>query len=201
MAVIHAEVPVRSRREAVAGCRRVSLSAEYKGAEIAVDDVFAVGASGLARRSSKRRIRQLGLQRCLDRIGNGQRGPIAAEDALGAGADEVGGLIPSERQIGPPEFRRVQSITLIIDADAAAPEVVGIAAVGGAALQINPVEERAGGDRAVFLEFGAALSGYRREPVVRRPRPADPARRLVAEEATARLQTRLEIPTRPITQR
>src|SRR5262245_27917478 len=83
--------------------------------------------------------------------------------------------IPSERQIVPPELSRVQSVTLVVDADAAAPEVIGIAAVGGAALQIDPIEEGAGDDLPVFLEFGAALRGQRGEPVVRRARPTEPA--------------------------
>src|SRR6516225_3045979 len=169
MAVVHAEVPVWGRREAVAGCRLVSLRPQLKGSEVAVDDVFDVCASGLAenpvrrRRSSKRRIRQLGLQGRLHRIGNGQRARThTAEDGLGAGADEMGSLIPSERQVVAPELRRVQAIALIIEADAPAPEVDGIAAVGGPGLQIDPIQECAGPDLAVFLEFGAALRRYRR---------------------------------------
>src|SRR5262249_36041852 len=84
------------------------------------------------------------------------------------------GLIPSERQIVAPELRRVQGIALIIEADAAAPEVDGITAVGRPDLQIDPIQERAGTDLAVFLELGAALRRYRRDARGSRPRPAPP---------------------------
>src|SRR5262245_23226531 len=112
-----------------------------------------------------------------------------------------GGLIPSERQIVAPELRRVQAIALVIEADAAAPEVEGITAVGRPGLQIDPIQERAGADLAVFLELGAALRRYRREPVGRRRRPAEPAPRPVAEEAISRLQAAIEIPLRPFRRR
>src|SRR5262245_45407997 len=174
VAVIYAEVPVWRRRKPVGACRPVSLRAEYERAEVAVDDIFDVGARSLAgdparcRWSRRRRVRQLSLQGCLNRIRNGQGGRSAAEDALRARADEVGRLIPSERQVVPPELGRIQSIALVIDTDAAAPEVVGIAAVGAAALQVDPIEEGAGEDLPIFLEFGTALRGQRREPVVRR---------------------------------
>src|SRR6516165_775234 len=113
----------------------------------------------------------------------------------------MGGLIPSERQVVAPELGCVQGITLIIEADAPAPEVDGIAAVGGPGLQIDPIQERTGPDLAVFLELGAALRRYRREPVGRRRRPAEPAPRPLAEEAITRLQTAEEIPLRPFRHR
>src|SRR6266508_2204625 len=201
MAIVYAEVPVRSRRIVVGCCWLVSLRAQFKRAEIVVDDVLDVGTSGCAGHRVRIRIRQLVLQRSLDRIGNGQSGPSTTEDALRAGADEVGRLVPAERQIVPPELRRVQRVALVIDSDAPPPEVVGIAAVGGAGLQIDPIEERAGQYLAVFLELGTALRRYRREPVGRRRRLAEPAPWPVAEEAIARLQTAVEIPLRPFRHR
>src|SRR5262245_10915853 len=113
VAVIYAEVPVWRRRKPVGACRPVSLRAEYEGAEVTVDDIFDVGARSLAgdpaccRRSRGRRVRQLSLQCCLNRIGNGQSGPGAAEDALRAGADEMGRLTPPERQVVPSELGRI----------------------------------------------------------------------------------------------
>src|SRR6266496_3759025 len=66
-------------------------------------------------------------------------------------------LIPCERQIVLTDFRGVERIRLIVQRNVSSPEIEGIAAVEGAGLEIDPVEERRGRNLAVFLELGAAV--------------------------------------------
>ena len=190
--VVGPDVPVIGRGIAIIHRRRIAPNAYIGGMDILIDDGAYRSGLGIEDRDIRRRTGGIGpadaasIEHLLADTGIGQRQRVAVgiKQRAGAGAVDVGRLIPHEVEILLARLRQIGVVTLVPVTDVLAPCVNFVAAVAAAGGD-EEVAERPRPQIPVFVELRQAVAALENVPV---------SLRIVEEAAPAELDETVRPP-------